>query len=72
MTLQEFYASINENCDEVLKRFGGSSAMLEKFLKKFLDDKTYSQLCDAMEAGGQRRDFPRRAYDEGTCGQLRF
>ena len=72
MTLQEFYASINENCDEVLKRFGGSSAMLEKFLKKFLDDKTYSQLCDAMGAGDRDAIFRAAHTMKGLAGNFDF
>ena len=40
MNLQEFYNSIHVDPTEVLHRFGNNEAMLAKFLRKFLDDKT--------------------------------
>lgn len=49
MTIREFYAAIDESCDEVLGRFGGSEAMLLRFLKKFTQDGTYLQLEEAMK-----------------------
>ncbi len=72
MTLQEFYAGINENCDEVLKRFGGSSAMLEKFLKKFLDDATYMQLAEAMSSGDRDAIFRAAHTMKGLAGNFDF
>ena len=72
MTLQEFYLGINENCDEVLKRFGGSSAMLEKFLKKFLDDGTYAQLEQAMSSGDRDAIFRAAHTMKGLAGNFDF
>lgn len=36
-----------------LRRFGGNSAMYERFLKKFLTDHTFSQVTDAFETGNK-------------------
>ncbi|MCM1131793.1 MAG: Hpt domain-containing protein [Roseburia sp.] len=49
MNLQEFYNSIHVNPTEVMHRFGNNEEMLAKFLRKFLEDKTFLELTQAVE-----------------------
>ena len=37
--------------DDVLERFMGNEALLDRMLKGFLQDQNYSALCQAVEAG---------------------
>lgn len=37
--------------DGALRRFSGNSALYERFLKKFLTDKTFMQITEAFAAG---------------------
>lgn len=34
---------------EVLARFAGNEVLMERFMKKFPQDQTFQQLCDAIE-----------------------
>ena len=72
MTVREFYEAIGESCDEVIKRFGGSEAMLERFLKKFAADATYSQLCEAMGSGDRDAIFRAAHTLKGLAGNFDF
>lgn len=38
MKLEEFYQEVNGDYTEVVSRFGGSEAMVNKFVHRFLDD----------------------------------
>lgn len=38
MKLEELYIDVNGNYEEVVSRFGGSEAMVNKFVHRFLDD----------------------------------
>lgn len=52
----EFRKRLEENgtdVETVLKRFLGNEAMYIKFIKKFLDDKSYESVVDSIE----KRDF---------------
>lgn len=49
---------INQVLDElgidkarIQRTFSGNTKLFERFLKKFIDDKTYSSLCAAVENG---------------------
>lgn len=72
MTVQEFYDSIGSKCDEVVKRFGGSMAMLEKFLKKFPADPTFGQLEEAMASGDAELIFRAAHTLKGLAGNFDF
>ena len=39
------------NVDDVLERFMGNEALLDRMLKGFLQDQNYAALCQAVEAG---------------------
>lgn len=48
MTLQEFYDQVGGSYEDTLRRLP-SEAFIRKFLLKFLDDPSFSQLSDAVE-----------------------
>ena len=44
MNIQEFYDSIDESYENVSSRMMGNQKLVEKFVRKFLDDPTYEIL----------------------------
>lgn len=70
MAVKEFYASIGVDPSDVLKRFGGSEAMLEKFLKKFLADGTFVQLREAVAASDWEATFRAAHTLKGLAGNF--
>ena len=70
MAVKEFYEAIEVDPADVLKRFGGSEAMLEKFLKKFLADGTFAQLSEAVAAGDQELTFRAAHTLKGLAGNF--
>lgn len=50
-------------------RFGGNSAMFEKFIFRYLDDEHYSLLVAAVEAGDAEEGFRVAPYAQGRGGQ---
>ena len=60
------------NCDEALERFMGNEFMLEKFLKKFLDDKNYDRLILAANNGSSEEMLTAAHTLKGVCGNLAF
>lgn len=53
-----------------LERFMGSDALLERFLKKFLDDANYSKLLNALENGDQEAAMAASHTLKGMSGNL--
>lgn len=55
MSVEELYAALNIPARQVLERFGGNAALLERFLKKFPADPNYARLQKAVETknGGE-------------------
>ncbi len=49
MTIEECYTRMGEDYETVLQRLG-SERLVTKFALKFLEDKTYSELCGALKA----------------------
>ena len=49
MTLQECYAAMGGNYNEVMGRLR-TERLVQKFVLKFLDDGSYDLLCASMEA----------------------
>ena len=72
MTIKEFYTSINVNPEDVLHRFANNEAMLAKFLKKFLDDKTYQDLTLAVEEKDWETTFRAAHTLKGLAGNFGF
>ncbi|HIR52229.1 MAG TPA: Hpt domain-containing protein [Candidatus Onthovicinus excrementipullorum] len=56
--------------EEVLGRFMGNDALLERMLHKFLEDQTYAQLAEAMEQEDRDRAFQAAHTLKGVCGNL--
>ena len=49
MNIQEFYDSIDESYENVSSRMMGNQKLVEKFVRKFLDDPTYGQIKEAVD-----------------------
>ena len=49
MNIQEFYDSIDENYENVSSRMMGNQKLVEKFVRKFLEDPTYKQIKESVE-----------------------
>lgn len=56
MTVQECYVEMEGDYDEVLSRLG-KPERIEKYLKLFLSDECYQNLCDAMKVKDYRKSF---------------
>ena len=55
---------------DALARFMGNEALLERFLKKFLDDPNYGALKAAMAMGDQAGAVTASHTLKGMCGNL--
>ena len=53
-----------------LERFMGSDALLERFLKKFLEDANYGALKAALDAGDREGAITASHSLKGVCGNL--
>ena len=71
MTLQECYAALGGDYDEVIGRLR-SERMVQKFVLRFLDDKSYELLCGAMESGNYEEAFRAAHTIKGVCQNLGF
>ena len=69
MTLQECYAALGGDYDEVIGRLR-SERMVQKFVLRFLDDKSYELLCGAMESGNYEEAFRAAHTIKGVCQNL--
>lgn len=58
------------NVEEVLGRFMGNEALLERMLKKFLSDPTYSKLQDAADTADAEEGLRAAHTLKGLCGNL--
>ncbi|MCI9517781.1 MAG: Hpt domain-containing protein [Clostridia bacterium] len=72
MTLREFYDKIGVDPTNVLQRFGGSEAMLGKFVKKFLADGTFVQLTEAVAKSDWEGTFRAAHTLKGLSGNFDF
>ena len=71
MTIQECYDRLGGNLEQAEKRLP-SAGLIKKFIAKFLNDSTFSELCCAMQ-NGNRRDAFRAAHTlKGVCANLSF
>ena len=71
MTLQECYAALGGDYDEVLGRLR-SERMIQKFVLRFLEDKSYDLLCASMESGDYEEAFRAAHTIKGVCQNLDF
>lgn len=69
MTLEECYQELGGNFDDVITRLP-SRKMVERFLGKFLEDRSFEELCRKI-AEGKREDAFRAAHTlKGVCANL--
>ena len=71
MTIQECYRLLGGDYDEALRGIP-SAALIDRFVRKFLDDKSYEQLCEAVAANDRESAFRAAHTLKGVCANLRF
>ena len=71
MTLQECYAALGGNYDDVLGRLH-SERLVQKFVLKFLDDGSYDLLLRSVEADDRAEAFRAAHTIKGMCQNLSF
>ena len=71
MTIEECYQQLGGDYAALKKRLP-SDSLIKRFITKFLDDSSYSELCRALEEG-QREEAFRAAHTlKGVCANLGF
>lgn len=76
MTFLEIMEKAGVDMDETLRRFGGNSALMERFMRRFPDDPTFAELYAAYEVWlqnplGGLDDIARATHTlKGTSGNL--
>ena len=68
--MKEQLQTVGVNYDEVLKRFMGKEDFYLRMLKKFLDDKNYDGLRQAVEEKRWTDAFTYAHTVKGLCGNL--
>ena len=71
MTLQECYAALEGDYQEVLGRLY-SEALVQKFVGKFLSDKSFQLLQDTLKAGDYEEAFRAAHTLKGVTQNLSF
>lgn len=71
MTIQECYAAMGANYDDVLGRLS-SERLVKKFMLKFLDDTSYERLCASLDGGDLKEAFMASHTIKGVCQNLGF
>ena len=72
MTVQECYAALDGNYEEVLKRMMNKEALIVKFLKKFEADTSFERLCKAIEERQVEEAFREAHTMKGLCQNMAF
>ncbi len=55
--LKEFYNSVGSDAHEVVNRLGGNADLVKRFIKKFLEDKCFSDLLASLEKDDTQSAF---------------
>lgn len=71
MTIQQCYAEIGSNYEEVLQRLR-SEQLIRKFVLKFPDDRSFQSLITAMESGDGKGAFLAAHTLKGVSQNLGF
>lgn len=71
MTLQECYAALGGDYEDVLARLR-SEKLVQKFIIKFLDDKSYELLENSLQEGNYEEAFRAAHTIKGMCQNLSF
>ena len=69
MTIEECYQALGGNYAEVCTRLP-SARLVEKFVGKFLEDKSYETLCRQIAAGDRAEAFRAAHTLKGVAGTL--
>ncbi len=69
MTIEQCYALMGSDYTDVLNRLR-SERLVQKFVLKFLDDKSYELLCTSMETGNNEDAFRAAHTIKGMCQNL--
>ncbi len=71
MTLQECYAALGGDYDDVTARLHGER-LVRKFVLKYLDDPSFDLLCTSMAAKNYEEAFRAAHTIKGMCQNLSF
>ena len=71
MTVKECYELADADYNDVMNRLG-SEALVKRFAVKFLQDRSYQELAEAMEAQDAERAFRAVHTLKGVCANLGF
>lgn len=71
MTVKECYEQMNGDYDEVMSRLRKEDRV-QKFVLKFLDDKSFDLLCNSLEANNGEEAFRAAHTLKGVCQNLSF
>lgn len=71
MTIQECYQKMGGDFAQVEKRLP-SVGLIKKFITKFLDDSSFSELCQAMQEGDREKAFRAAHTLKGVSANLSF
>ncbi len=71
MTLQECYQAMGGNYEDVISRLR-SERMVQKFVLKFQDDRSYELLCNSMAKKDYAEAFRAAHTIKGVCQNLSF
>lgn len=69
MTIQECYQQLGGDFAQVEKRLS-SASLVRKFIAKFLDDESFSELCLAMKEGQREKAFRAAHTLKGVSASL--
>ncbi len=67
---KQILISAGIDADDALERLMGNESLLERFLKKFLEDENYEKLKSAVSAGEQDAALTASHTLKGVCGNL--
>ena len=71
MTLEQCYGAMGADYGDVFGRLR-SERLIQKFVLKFLDDKSYELLCSSLESGNNEDAFRAAHTIKGMCQNLGF
>lgn len=71
MTIQECYAAMGSNYEDVIARLR-SDRLVQKFMLRFLDDKSYELFCTSMKEKNYEEAFRAAHTIKGVCQNLGF
>lgn len=71
MTVKECYEALEGDYDDVMGRLR-SESLVQKFAIKFLEDKSYENICKAIKEGNGEEAFRGAHTLKGVCQNLSF